>query len=164
VVNTIDPLGGSYYIEWLTDKMEEEACRYLDRIEERGGILEALKSGYIQREIAENSYRTQLDLERERRVVVGLNRYRVEEQPPIETLKVDPEVQRKQIERVKRIKSERDNKAVREALDELEKSMRDPKANVVPSILKAVRGYATIQEIIDVGREVFGEWREPSLY
>jgi len=164
VANTIDPLGGSYYIEWLTDKMEEEACRYLDRIEERGGILEALKSGYIQREIAENSYRTQLDLERDRRVVVGLNSYRVQEQPPIETLKVDPEVQRRQIERVKRIKSERDNKAVREALDELEKSMKDPKANMVPSILKAVREYATIQEIIDVGREVFGEWREPSLY
>jgi len=164
VANTIDPLGGSYYIEWLTDKMEEEACRYLDRIEERGGILEALKSGYIQREIAENSYRTQLDLERDRRVVVGLNSYRVEEQPPIETLKVDPEVQRKQIERVKRIKSERNNRAVREALDELERSMKDPKANVVPSILKAVREYATLQEIIDVGREVFGEWREPSLY
>ncbi len=163
VTDVIDPLAGSYYIEWLTDEMEERAFRYFDQIERAGGLLNAIKTGYIQREIAETSYRYQQEMEKGERVVVGVNRYQVEEKMPLDTLKINEEAQRRQVERINRIRQTRDSRKVRQALDELGKTFEDGKANSMYPIIKAVRAYATLGEIMDVGRRVFGEYKEPPI-
>ena len=106
--NVIDPLGGSYYLEWLTNELEEQAYRYFEKIDAAGGLLKAIKSGYLQREIAENSYRLSRRVEDGRDGVVGVNKYRVDEEPPINTLKIDFRAQKKQVDRLRRVKRERD--------------------------------------------------------
>src|SRR5256886_466303 len=161
--DTIDPLGGSYYLEWLTDEMEEKAFEYFDKIERVGGLLNAIKTGFLQREIAETAYRYQQELERDERVVVGVNKYQVDEKQPIETLKINEEAQRRQIERIVRVRDTRDNAKVQDALDELRKTFEDSKANSMYPIVKAVRAYATLGEIMDVGRKVFGDYKEPPI-
>jgi len=163
VTDTIDPLGGSYYLEWLTDEMEKKAFEYFDKIERVGGLLNAIKTGFLQREIADTAYRYQQELERDDRVVVGVNKYQIEEKQPIETLKINEEAQKRQIERIARVRDTRDNAKVREALDELRKTFKDEKANSMYPIIKAVRAYATLGEIMDVGREVFGDYKEPPI-
>ena len=163
VTDTIDPLGGSYYLEWLTDEMEEKTFEYFDKIERVGGLLNAIKTGFLQREIAETAYRYQQELERDERVVVGVNKYQVDEKHPIETLKINEEAQRRQIERIVRVRDTRDNAKVQEALDELRKTFEDSKANSMYPIVKAVRAYATLGEIMDVGRKVFGDYKEPPI-
>jgi len=163
VTDTIDPLGGSYYLEWLTDEMEEKAFEYFDKIERVGGLLNAIKTGFLQREIADTAYRYQQELERDDRVVVGVNKYQIDEKQPIETLKINEEAQKRQIERIARVRDARDNAKVREALDELRKTFKDEKANSMYPIIKAVRAYATLGEIMDVGREVFGDYKEPPI-
>ncbi len=163
VTDTIDPLGGSYYLEWLTDEMEEKTFEYFDKIERVGGLLNAIKTGFLQREIAETAYRYQQELERDERVVVGVNKYQVDEKQPIETLKINEEAQRRQIERVVRVRDTRDNAKVQDALDELRKTFEDSKANSMYPIVKAVRAYATLGEIMDVGRKVFGDYKEPPI-
>ncbi len=163
VADVIDPLAGSYYVEWLTDEMEERAFQYFDKIERAGGLLSAIKSGFIQREIADTAYRYQLELEKDERVIVGVNRYQVEEKMPIDTLKINQEAQRRQVERINRIRQTRDNPKVHQALDELKKSFEDEKANSMYPMIKAVREYATLGEIMDVGRKVFGEYKEPPI-
>jgi methylmalonyl-CoA mutase N-terminal domain/subunit len=163
VADTIDPLGGSYYLEWLTDEMEEKAFEYFDKIERVGGLLNAIKTGFLQREIAETAYRYQQELERDERVVVGVNKYQVDEKQPIDTLKINEEAQRRQIERIARVRNTRDNAKVKEALDELRKAFEDEKANSMYPIIKAVRAYATLGEIMDVGRKVFGDYKEPPI-
>jgi methylmalonyl-CoA mutase N-terminal domain/subunit len=164
VTNTIDPLGGSYYVEWLTNEMEEQAYRYFDKIDTMGGVLEAIKNGYLQREIAESSYKYQRKVEHEEIPIIGVNKYRMKEEEPINYLKVDPVVQEKQIRRVKQLREERDASKWEKAIDELGKAMESQDANLIYPILKAVRAYATIGEIIDLGRKVFGEWKEPTLF
>jgi methylmalonyl-CoA mutase N-terminal domain/subunit len=163
VTDTIDPLGGSYYLEWLTDEMEEKAFEYFDKIERVGGLLNAIKTGFLQREIADTAYRYQQELERDDRVVVGVNKYQIDEKQPIDTLKINEEAQKRQIERIARVRDTRDNSKVREALDELRKTFKDEKANSMYPIIKAVRAYATLGEIMDIGREVFGDYKEPPI-
>ena len=163
VTDTIDPLGGSYYVEWLTDQMEEKAFEYFDKIERAGGLLNAIKTGFLQREIAETSYRYQQELEKGDRVIVGVNRYQIEEKKPIETLKINEEAQRRQVERIAMVRGTRDNVKVQDALEDLRKTFEDEKANSMYPIIKAVRAYATLGEIMDVGRKVFGDYKEPPI-
>ena len=163
VTDTVDPMGGSYYIEWLTDELEEKAYRYFDKIEKRGGVIECIKSGYLQREIANTSYKSQIRIERKKEKIVGVNEYTLEEESPISTLRVDLKAQKKQIARLKQIKKTRNNKKVEKALQELRDSYRDESKNCMYPTMNAVSSYATLQEIIEVGKEVFGEWREPSI-
>ena len=163
IPDTVDPLGGSYYVEWLTTKLEEEAYRYFDRIEKMGGILEAVKKGYIQKEIASTSYRRQMRLEKGDEVMVGVNRYQEKEEPPINILRISRKAQEKQIRRNSMVKAKRDGKSVARALADLEDAMRRENVNTMPYILKAVEEYATLEEISDVGRKVFGNWKEPVI-
>ena len=163
IPDTTDPLGGSYYVEWLTMKLEEEAYRYFDQIEKMGGILEAVKKGYIQKEIASTSYRRQMRLESGEEVMVGVNRYQEKEDAPIDILRISQKAQERQVLRNSKVKSERNEKAVVNSLNELEEAMRNEKLNTMPYILKAVENYATLEEISNVGRKVFGSWKEPVI-
>ncbi len=163
VTDVIDPLAGSYYLEWLTDEMEEQAFQYFDKIERAGGLLNAIKTGFIQREIAETAYRYQQEMEQGKRIVVGVNKYQLEEKMPIETLKINKEAQRRQVDRINKVRQTRDNVKVRRSLDELRKTFEDEKANAMYPIIRAVEAYATLGEIMDVGRKVFGEYKEPPI-
>jgi methylmalonyl-CoA mutase, N-terminal domain len=163
VTSVMDPLGGSYYVEWLTDRMEEEAYKYFDRIERAGGILEAIRSGYLQREIAENAYRLSKRVETGEDSVVGVNKYTVSEETPISTLKIDSRAQRKQIERLRKVRSQRDGKKVKALLEKLSKAYEDPEANSMYPLMDAVSAYATLGELVEVGKKVFGGWKEPVL-
>ncbi len=163
IPDTIDPLGGSYYVEWLTNKLEEEAYKYFDEIEKMGGILEAVKKGYIQREIAKTSYRRQTRLEEGKETMVGVNKHAEEEEQPISYLKISPKAQEDQIEKLRKVKAKRDEAEVKKALASLEKAMLNENENVMPYIIKAVEEYATLEEISNVGRKVFGGWKEPVI-
>ncbi|HEX4920839.1 MAG TPA: methylmalonyl-CoA mutase family protein, partial [Candidatus Bathyarchaeia archaeon] len=163
VADTIDPLGGSYYLEWLTDQMEEKAFEYFEKIEKAGGLLNSIKTGFLQREIAETAYRYQQELERDDRVVVGVNRYQIEEKQPIDTLKINEEAQRRQVERIARVRQTRDEAKVRMTLESLKKTFEDENANCMYPIIEAVKAYATLGEIMDVGRRVFGDYKEPPI-
>ena len=164
ITSTADPLGGSYYIEWLTDKMEEQAYQYFDKIDSMGGVVNAIKNGYLQKEIAETAYKTQLKIEKDQDIIVGVNKYNEKEDKPIDTLKVDLKAQEIQINRLKKIKDERDNNKVKESLERLRKSYSNENENCMYATLEAVNSYATLQEIMDIGRDVFGEWTEPSIF
>ncbi|MDG6985416.1 MAG: methylmalonyl-CoA mutase [Nitrososphaerota archaeon] len=161
--NVIDPLGGSYYVEWLTDQMEEEAYKYFDRIESSGGLLKAIKSGYLQREIAENSYRLSKRVEEDEDSVVGVNKYAKVEKEPIETLKIDFRAQKSQLKRLAAVKKARDGTKVKSALAKMEKAFESEDANSIYPMLDAVAQYATLGEIMGVGRKVWGGYKEPML-
>jgi len=163
VPSVIDPLGGSYYVEWLTEQMEEEAYKYFDRIEAAGGLLKAIKTGYLQREIAENSYRLSKRVEEGKDSVVGVNKYAKEEKKPIETLKINFKAQRSQIRRLKAVKKERNEARVQAALAKIERAFENENANSIYPMLEAVTQYATLGEVVDVGRRVFGVWTEPMI-
>ena len=163
VTDVVDPLAGSYYLEWLTDEMEEQAFQYFDKIERAGGLLNSIKTGFIQREIAETAYRYQQEMERGDRIVVGVNKYQVEEKMPIDTLKINQEAQRRQVDRINKVRQTRDTGKVKQILDELRKTFEDEDANSMYTIIKAVKAYATLGEIMDVGRKVFGEYKEPPI-
>ena len=164
VTATADPLGGSYYIEWLTDKMEEQAYQYFDKIDSMGGVVNAIKNGYLQKEIAETAYKTQLKIEKDQDIIVGVNKYNEKEDKPIDTLRVDLKAQEIQIKRLKKIKNERNNNKVKESLERLRKAYSNENENCMYPTIEAVNSYATLQEIIDIGRDVFGEWTEPSIF
>ena len=157
VTGSIDPLGGSYLIERLTDTIEEQSQAYIEKIDRMGGMVRAIEEGYPQREIHNSAYDYQLDVEREEEIVVGVNRFQIEESVPENLLRVDPEVGEKQRERIEALKKRRDNASVEDALATLEKAARG-EANVMPPILEAVRSYATLGEISDCLRKVFGEY------
>jgi methylmalonyl-CoA mutase N-terminal domain/subunit len=163
VADVIDPLAGSYYVEWLTDEMEQRTYEYLAKIEDLGGVLAALKSGFIQREIANTAYKYQRQMEEGEKVIVGVNAYKMNEPSPIETLKIDESVGQKQTRQLDEVKKMRDASAVKEALEALRKSFEKPDENCIYPMLKAVKSYATLGEIVEVGRQVFGEWKEPSI-
>ena len=163
VANVIDPLGGSYYVEWLTDEMEQRTFEYLAKIEDIGGILAAIKKGFIQREIADTSYKYQRQMEEGKRVIVGVNAYEMREASPIETLRIDEKVRHSQVERLNEVKKTRDATAVKDSLEQLRSSFENPDSNSIYPMLKAVKSYATLGEIVDVGRKVFGDWKEPSI-
>jgi len=167
VGNTADPLGGSYYVESLTSEIEKKAREWFDKVQAMGGAVTAIEQGYYQKEMADGMARYQSEVEKGERVVIGVNRYELEEELPIETFSGDPEAERRQIERLKRVKEERDNTLVGERLDRVkavasEKAM-GAKINTVLPILEAMKAYATVGEICDVLRSVFGEYK-PSLY
>jgi len=164
VADVADPLGGSYFVEWLTDEMEERTYQYLAKIEEMGGILAAIKKGFIQREIADTSYRYQKQMEEKKRMIVGVNAYSMNESSPIATLKIDESARRKQIERLNQVKAGRNGVVVQRSLDELRKAFETEDSNCIYPMLKAVKSYATLGEIVDVGRQVFGDWKEPSIF
>ncbi len=163
VANTIDPLGGSYFIESLTDRMEVEAMKYISKIDELGGIVQAIELGYPQQEIANAAYAYQKQYERKEKIFVGVNKYQMEETQQIEYLKIDPEVERRQIDRLQEIKRNRNNSRVQACLADLKKAAQGPE-NMMPYILAAVKEYVTLQEICDVFRGVFGEYRDPGLF
>ncbi|MFI5421825.1 MAG: methylmalonyl-CoA mutase family protein, partial [Nitrososphaerales archaeon] len=163
IADVVDPLGGSYYLETLTNEMEEQAYRYFEKIDQLGGVLEAIKQGYIQREIANTSYVKTQQLEAGRRSIVGVNKYAVQEEKPIDYLKVNKALGKKAAAKLKALRRKRDEMKVKKSLDDLRKAFEDDRANSIVPILDAVRSYATLQEIMDVGRKVFGGWKEPVI-
>jgi methylmalonyl-CoA mutase, N-terminal domain len=161
VTDTVDPLAGSYYVEALTKEIFERAQEYINKIDDMGGAVPAIEQGYIQREIQDSAYKYQLDIEKEERIVVGLNRFQVEEEKPTNLLRVDPAVREAQIKRLKELKSERDNEKVNKSLSDL-KQIAQGEDNLMPCILDAVKAYASLGEICNVLREVFGEYQQVS--
>jgi methylmalonyl-CoA mutase N-terminal domain/subunit len=164
VVNTIDPLGGSYYLEQLTNELERQAYEYFERIEELGGVIPAIEQNFQQREIAEASFRYQSEIERGERVVVGVNRYEVEEEQPIETLRIDPALERKQIERVQAVRERRDTAAAEAAIGRLKEDAARGDRNLMEPIMAASRAYVTMGEMCEALREVWGTWRETPVF
>ncbi len=165
VVNALDPLGGSYLVEALTQELEEEARAYFRRIEDLGGVIPAIRMGFFQREIAEASYRYQREVDEGQRVVVGVNSYVLEEPIEIPILRVDPsgEGYRRQVERLRQLRRERDNRQVARCLRRLEQACRGQE-NVMPHLIEAVKAYCTLGEICDVMRHVFGTYQEEAIY
>jgi methylmalonyl-CoA mutase N-terminal domain/subunit len=161
VTDTVDPLAGSYYLETLTDEICERAEEYIHKIDDMGGAVAAIEQGYIQREIQDSAYTYQREIEKEDRIVVGLNRFKVEEEKPGNLLRVDPSVRLAQIENLKTLKSERDGLRVQETLADLKRAAGG-NDNLMPLILEAVKAYGTLGEICDVLREVFGEYQQIS--
>jgi methylmalonyl-CoA mutase N-terminal domain/subunit len=158
VTETIDPLAGSYYVEHLTNTIEQKAREYIDKIDKLGGSVKAIEKGFIQQEIQDSAYRYQMEVESGRRIVVGVNKFQIQEEPPKGLLKVDPEVGRVQEQKLRELKSSRDNIIVKEALEELEKKAGTDE-NLMPTIIKCVKSYCTLGEICDVLRKVFGEYK-----
>ncbi len=162
VCDTIDPLAGSYYIEKLTDEVEARAQEYIDQIDRMGGAVAAIEKGFIQKEIGASAYRFQREIEKGERIIVGLNRFQTHEDKLTGLLKVDPEVGAKQVARLQELKNTRDNAAVQQALAEL-KTAAAGTDNLMPPILKAVKALATLGEVCDTLRGVFGEYEAPAL-
>jgi methylmalonyl-CoA mutase N-terminal domain/subunit len=164
VVNTIDPLGGSWYVEDLTNRLETEAYDYFDRIRKLGGVIPAIEENFFQREIADASFRYQAEVEAKQRVIVGVNRYVAEEENPIELLRVDPALEKKQIERVQSTRAKRDSAKVEAALTGLKEGAAKDDVNLMPLIVDASREYVTMGEMCDALREVWGVWRETPVF
>jgi methylmalonyl-CoA mutase, N-terminal domain len=159
VANTVDPVGGSYAIEHLTDEIENRARQIIARIDAMGGMLQAIETGYVQREIQNAAYEYQQAIERQERIVVGVNRFRTEHDAPIPILRVDPELERQQIERLTALRSRRDAARAAAAIAAVEARARTGD-NLMPVIAEAVDAYATVGEISDAMRRVFGEYQE----
>jgi methylmalonyl-CoA mutase N-terminal domain/subunit len=159
VADMIDPFGGAYAVEALTDEIERKSMEYIEKIEAMGGAIKAIESGFIQGEIGESAYQYQKEIETKKRIIVGLNQFQIEEEPLRDILRIKPEVEQYQKEKLFRVKKERNNAKVKETLAFLKKAARGTD-NVVPPILEAVKVYATLGEISDTLREVFGEYKE----
>ena len=162
VADTVDPLGGAYFVESMTTTMEERAEAYIQKIDDLGGMVRAVELGYPQREIAEASYHYQQQLERKEKIIVGVNDFVVPEEQSIPILRIDPEVERRQIERVRRVRAARDEVRARRALDELKRAA-DSGENTMDKVLECVKAGSTMGEICDVFRAVYGEYREPAI-
>jgi methylmalonyl-CoA mutase N-terminal domain/subunit len=163
VVNTIDPLGGSYYLEHLTSELERQAYEYFDRIAKLGGVIPAIEENFFQREIAEASFQYQSEVEQRQRVIVGVNRYQLEDEVPLDILRIDPALEQQQIERVQAVRARRDSAAVEQALAELKRAAEGD-TNLMDPIMTASRAYVTMGEMCDVLREVWGVWRETPVF
>ncbi len=162
VTNTVDPLGGSYAIEALTDRIERQAYAYFKDVETLGGVIPAIEAGFFQQEIADAAYRYQREIDERQRIVVGVNEFATDEALRVPLLKMDPQGYERQTARLQQVRKERDNGAVGQALDKLRVAAQGTE-NTMPYILDAVRVYTTLQEIMDVFREVFGLYREPMI-
>ena len=160
VTSTVDPLAGSYYLEALTDRIELEVWQYIDRIEALGGMIPSILKGYVQKQIQESAFHTQKDIEKGARVVVGINKFQMEERKPQELLRVDPAVRQLQIKKLSEVKSSRSTSRVEASLEQLREGAKQTDVNLLPLILEAVREYATLGEICQLLREEFGEHRE----
>jgi methylmalonyl-CoA mutase N-terminal domain/subunit len=163
VANTIDPLGGSYFVEALTNELEEEAFEIIRRIDDMGGMLSAIEKNYPQQEIADAAYHYQRQIDGKQKTVVGVNKYVTEEDIPVEILEIDEELEKHQIEKTNRIKNERNNKTVNECLERVGEACAGDQ-NVMEPLIEAVKSYATLQEVCDVFRQTFGEYRDPGIY
>ena len=161
VTDTVDPLAGSYYLESLTREICQKAEEYIEKIDEMGGAVSAIERGYIQKEIQDSAYKYQRDIEEEERIVVGLNRFKIQELRPGNLLRVDPAVRMEQIEKILNLKKNRNESKVKETLSSLKKAA-EGKENLMPPILEAVKAYATLGEICDVMRGIFGEYQATS--
>jgi methylmalonyl-CoA mutase, N-terminal domain len=164
VTNTIDPLGGSYFVEALTNRMEEAAYRYFEKIEALGGMVEAVKRNFPQREIADASWRYQREVDDGQRVVVGVNRYQVEEEEPLEILRIDPALERKQIERLAKVRAARDSAAVEDSLARLKGAAASPDENLMPYLVDCARSLCTEGEMVLALQEVFGAYSESPVF
>jgi methylmalonyl-CoA mutase N-terminal domain/subunit len=163
-VNTLDPLGGSYYVEDLTNRLEAEAYDYFDRIEKLGGVIPAIKENFFQREIADASFRYQHEVEQKQRIIVGVNRYALEDEPEIEILRIDPTLEGKQIERVQALRGRRDSAAVEAALARLKQAAARDRDNLMPPLVEAAKAYVTLGEMCDALRSVWGTWTETPVF
>jgi len=163
-VNTIDPLGGSYYVEDLTNRLEAEAYDYFDRIEKLGGVIPAIKENFFQREIADASFRYQHEVEQKQRIIVGVNRYELEDEPEVEILRIDPMLEGQQIERVQALRGRRDSAAVEAALARLKQAAARDRDNLMPPLVDAAKAYVTLGEMCDALRETWGTWTETPVF
>ncbi|TKJ23311.1 MAG: methylmalonyl-CoA mutase [Promethearchaeota archaeon Loki_b32] len=163
VTDTVDPLAGSYYVEWLTNKMEEEAENYFQQIEDLGGVIPAIKANFFQKEIANASYKYQQEIENRERTIVAVNQFEQREPCSVPLLKIDEEIANEQIRKLNKLKEERDNKKVNEKLERLKEAAKGTE-NLMPFIIDAIREYASIGEIINVLKEIFGAYHEDSIY
>lgn len=158
LADVIDPLAGSYYVEALTDKIEKEALEYIEKIDAMGGAVEAIEAGYIQKEIQDSAYRWQKEIENDERVIVGVNKFKIEEPPAKNLLRVDASAGELQKSKLETLRKERDNEAVKASLESLKKACQNEQAELMPAIISCVKAYATLGEICRVMREVFGEY------
>lgn len=163
VTHTIDPLGGSYFVEALTNEMEAQAMAYINKIDGLGGMVAAIERNFPQQEIANAAYNFQKQLERKEKIMVGVNKYATKEALPVELLQMDPALEEKQIERLSRVKNQRNQPRVKESLEQLGEAASGNK-NVMPFLIDAVKEYATLQECCDVFRKVFGTYRDPGIF
>ena len=160
VTNTVDPLAGSYYVEALTNEMEQKAMEYIQKIDDMGGAIAAIEKGFFQKEIADSAYRYQREIDEKKRIIVGLNEYTIEEEEcPIKLLRIDPKAEKEQVIRLQKVKRERDNRKVKEALEKLHYTAEKDE-NLMPTVIEAVKVYVTLGEITEVLREVYGEYKE----
>jgi methylmalonyl-CoA mutase N-terminal domain/subunit len=164
VVSTIDPLGGSYHLEALTNELERQATDYFEQIDRLGGVVAAIKENFFQKEIAEASFRYQAEVEAGERVVVGVNRYELETEPELEILKIDAALEQQQIDRVQALRARRDSAAVEAALARLKEDAARDDRNLMHPIVDASRSYVTMGEMCDAFREVWGTWRETPVF
>lgn len=164
VVDTVDPLGGSYYVEYLTDEIEERAQKYIEQIDGLGGAVAAVEKGFMQREIIESAYRFQKEVEAKKRVIVGVNDFMSEEEAPMKLHQIDPAIEKKLVEQLKKIKQDRNQAKVNEALNKIRNAAEKENMNLMPLILEAVKEYASLGEICGTLREVFGEYKPPSIF
>ncbi|MFX1456932.1 MAG: methylmalonyl-CoA mutase [Promethearchaeota archaeon] len=163
VTDTVDPLAGSYYVEWLTNKMEEEAEKYFAQIEELGGVIPAIKANFLQKEIANASYKYQQEVENRERIIVAVNEFQQDDIRAVPILKIDEEVAQEQVDKLEQIKKVRDNNKVDKTLERLKVKAKGTE-NLIPFIIEAIRAYASIGEIINTLKEVFGTYHEDSIY
>ena len=164
VVDTVDPLAGSYYIEYLTNEIEEKAMKYIEQIDSMGGAVNAIEKGFMQREITESAYRYQREVESKKRIVVGVNEFIAEEEIPIKLLQINPEIEKKLVQRLQQIKKERNKAEVDDALSKLRVAAEIENKNLMPFVLEAVKRYATLGEICDALREIFAEYKPSSIF
>jgi len=163
VANTIDPLGGSYFVESLTDKMEQAAYEYIKKIDDMGGMLKAIERNYPQMEIADAAYRFQREFDQNKRVMVGVNKHVTEDEMPVDTYHVDEALEEHQIARTQEVKNSRNEKRVKGCLERLGEACSNNE-NVMPYLIEAASAYATLQEMCDVFRSLFGIYRDPSTF
>jgi methylmalonyl-CoA mutase N-terminal domain/subunit len=163
VTNTADPLGGAYFVESFTNRMEQEANAYFAKIEKLGGVLPSIEKGFFQREIAESAARYQTEIEKKDRVIVGVNDFVVQEDLRVPLLRVDAAGQHRQCERLARIRRERDGARVQSMLDAIRDAAKKDRANLMPRLIDAANAYATLGEMMDVLRGVWGEYKEPVI-
>ena len=159
ITNTVDPLGGSYFVEKLTLDMEKGCWEYFERLDEMGGMVAAIEKGFPQREVQESAYQYQKAIERKEKIVVGVNEFEVENEPPLDVLLIDESVAEKQVAQLRKLRESRDNERVRTTLEALGQAARNDAA-MMPPILDCVRAYATLGEMCDTLREVYGVYEE----
>jgi len=164
VADTVDPLGGSYYIEYLTKEIEEKALKYIEKIDDLGGAVAAIEKGFMQKEITESAYRFQKAMEAKKQIIVGVNEFVSGEKVPIKILRINPEIEKMLVKRINHIRKQRNQTRVKEAINKLQDAAEKENVNLMPFVIEAVKEYATLGEICNTLREVFGEYKPPSIF